>query len=91
MSEDDENLRRALPRQIRRLRQARRAGVLGMLLAGGTAGLLLAVPLVIGAYLGRWIDERLPGYSVRWTVNLLLLGLAVGVYNVYRFFKESDR
>ncbi|HYB51155.1 MAG TPA: AtpZ/AtpI family protein [Burkholderiaceae bacterium] len=91
MSEDDKNLREALPRQIKRLRQARRAGVLGMLLAGGTAGLLLAVPLVIGAYLGRWIDEQSPGYSVRWTVNLLLLGLAVGVYNVYRFFKENDR
>ncbi|HYA76689.1 MAG TPA: AtpZ/AtpI family protein [Burkholderiaceae bacterium] len=91
MSEEDKNLREALPRQIKRLRQARRAGVLGMLLAGGTAGLLLAVPLVIGAYLGRWIDEQSPGYSVRWTVNLLLLGLAVGVYNVYRFFKENDR
>jgi len=91
MSEDDKNLREALPRQIKRLRQARRAGVLGMLLAGGTAGLLLAVPLVIGAYLGRWIDEQSPGYSVHWTVNLLLLGLAVGVYNVYRFFKENDR
>ena len=91
MSDEDENLRQALPRQIRRLRQARRAGVLGMLLAGGTAGLLLAVPLVLGAYLGRWIDERSPGYSVRWTVNLLLLGLALGVYNVYRFFKEHDR
>jgi len=81
MSKDDEKLRETLPRQIRRLRRARRAGVLGM---------LLAVPLVMGAYLGRWLDERSPGYSVRWTINLILLGLAVGIYNVYRFFKEHD-
>lgn len=91
MSTDDDKLRQALPRQIRRLRRAGRAGVLGVLVTGGTAGLLLAVPLVIGAYLGRWLDERSPGYSVRWTVNLILLGLAVGIYNVYRFFKEHGQ
>ncbi len=91
MSTDDDKLRQTLPGQIRRLREARGAGVLGLLVSGGTAGLLLTVPLVLGAYLGRWIDERSPGYSVRWTVNLILLGLAVGVYNVYRFFKERGR
>jgi len=91
VSTDDDRLRQALARQIRRLRDARRAGVLGLLVSGGTAGLLLTVPLVLGAYLGRWIDERSPGYSVRWTVNLILLGLAVGVYNVYRFFKERGQ
>jgi ATP synthase protein I len=91
MSADDDKLRRAMSRQIARLRRARPAGVLGMLVAGGTAGLLLAVPLVIGAYLGRWLDERSPGYSVRWTVNLILLGLAIGAYNVYRFFRDNGR
>lgn len=88
MSRDDEKLRKALPRQIDRLRAARPAGVTGLLVIGGTAGLLLALPLVIGAYLGRWLDERLAGYSVHWTVNLILLGLAVGVTNVIVFFRE---
>jgi ATP synthase protein I len=41
--------------------------------------------------LGRWIDEQSPGYSVRWTLNLILLGLAVGIFNVYLFFKEHHR
>jgi ATP synthase protein I len=88
--ESDESLGRALARQIRRLREARRAGMLGLLVTGGTAGLLLVVPLVLGAYLGRWIDEQAPGYSVHWTINLMLLGLAVGVYNVVRFFRDRD-
>jgi ATP synthase protein I len=91
MSADDDTLRHALSRQVRRLREARHAGMLGLLVTGGTAGLLLVVPLVIGAYLGRWIDEQSPGYSVRWTINLILLGLAVGIYNVYLFFKEHGR
>ena len=91
MSDDDDRLRDALSRQVRRLRDARRGGVLGLLVTGGTAGLLLVVPLVLGAYLGRWLDEQAEGYSVRWTVNLILLGLAIGIYNVYRFFKEHGQ
>jgi ATP synthase protein I len=90
MTRDDDRLRGALGRQVRRLRNARPAGVLGLLVTGGTAGLLLVVPVVIGAYLGRWIDEQAPGYSVRWTVNLILLGLAVGIANVIAFFRERD-
>ena len=91
MSDDDDRLRDALSRQVRRLRDARRGSVLGLLVTGGTAGLLLVVPLVLGAYLGRWLDEQAEGYSVRWTVNLILLGLAIGVYNVYLFFKEHGQ
>lgn len=85
--DDDEQLSRQLTRQIKRLRTPRRRGVLGLLVTGGTAGLLLTVPLIAGAYLGRWLDEQSPGYSFRWTLNLILLGLAMGIYNVYLFFK----
>jgi ATP synthase protein I len=91
MSEEDDRLHDALDRQVGRWRRARRAGVLGLLVTGGTAGLLLAVPLVIGAYLGRWIDEQSAGYSVRWTVNFILLGLAVGVFNVVMFFRTHGK
>jgi ATP synthase protein I len=91
MSDDDDRLRDALSRQVKRMRDWRRGGVLGLLVMGGTAGLLLAVPLVLGAYLGRWLDEQAEGYSVRWTVNLILLGLGIGIYNVYRFFKEHGQ
>jgi len=65
--------------------------VLGLLVTGGTAGLLLVVPMVIGAYLGRWLDEQSAGYSARWTLNLILLGLVVGVVNVIVFFREHGR
>jgi len=91
MSHDDDKLRLALTRQVRRLRDARPAGLLGILVIGGAAGLLLVVPVIIGAYLGRWLDEQSAGYSVRWTVNLILLGLLVGAVNVVLFFRSHDR
>lgn len=91
MQADDRHLSEQMSKQIKRLKSARKAGVLGLLVTGGTVGLLLTVPLILGAYLGRWLDEQSPGYSVRWTVNLILLGLAVGIYNVYRFLKEHGQ
>jgi len=54
----------------------------------GLLALLLVVPVVAGAYLGRWLDGQNAGYSVRWTVSLILVGLGAGIYNVYRFIRE---
>jgi ATP synthase protein I len=46
------------------------------------------VPLIGGAYLGRWLDGLSEGYSVRWTINLIILGLALGAVNVYVFVRK---
>ena len=54
----------------------------------GVLALLLVIPLVIGAYLGNWLDSLNEGYSVRWTVSLILLGLGIGIFNVYWFIRE---
>lgn len=91
MSERDDQLRERLARQVERRKRFRPAGPLGLVLTGGTVGLLFVVPLLAGTYLGRWLDSLLPGYSVRWTVSLMVLGIAVGGYNVYRFLKGLDR
>lgn len=84
----DDQLRERLQAEAARRARPQRRGPLGLLITGGTVGLLFVVPLVGGAYLGRWLDEQAAGYSVGWTVNLILLGLAVGAFNVWRFFKE---
>jgi ATP synthase protein I len=77
-------------RDLRRLaeKERRPATFVGILFYGGTLGLLLVVPIVAGAYLGRWLDSLAAGYSVRWTVSLIVLGVALGVYNVVRFIRE---
>lgn len=87
----DAPMRQHAERQLGRLARARKAGFLGLLVTGGTAGLLLCVPLVGGAYLGRWLDSLSTGYTVRWTVNMILLGLAVGIGNVIWFFRTHGR
>jgi len=54
----------------------------------GTLGLVFIIPVVGGAYLGSWLDGRLEGYSMSWTLTMILLGLALGAVNVYLLIKE---
>lgn len=75
-------------RDVRRMEQRKPAGLTGLLVYGGTVGLLFVVPTVLGAYLGRWIDTLVHGYSVRWTVSGIVLGIAVGAWNAYRFIRD---
>jgi ATP synthase protein I len=54
----------------------------------GMLGLLMAIPVVAGAYLGRWLDGLSEGYSIRWTASLILLGVALGTMNIYLYLRR---
>ena len=54
----------------------------------GTLGLVLVVPIILGAYLGSWLDNRLPGYSVNWTTSLIIVGVFVGGINAYLMIRR---
>jgi len=85
-----DELSRQVERQSVRIKQAegRRHSLLALTAHIGVLGLLFVLPLVGGAYLGRWLDSLVAGYSVRWTVSLILLGVACGGVNVYLFIRE---
>ncbi len=87
---DREKLIEDTGKDIRRLEEQEKAPATwaGIAVYGGTVGLLFVVPIVAGAYLGRWLDTLVAGYSVRWTVSCIVLGIALGAYNAYRFMKE---
>jgi ATP synthase protein I len=89
---DTQKLIEETDRDLKRLaeRQRKPATLLGMVLYGGTIGLLLAAPIVVGAYLGRWIDSLFAGYSVRWTISFIVLGIVIGSYNVVRFIRSRS-
>ena len=84
------DLRKQVERQARRMKKAERERptLVGQTVYIGTLGLLLILPVVGGAYLGHWLDSLIAGYSIRWTVSLILLGVFIGALNVYLFIKE---
>ncbi len=52
----------------------------------GSVGIIFILPVLIGAYLGWWIDGQYKVGGISWTITGIMLGVFVGVYNVYRFF-----
>ena len=89
--ENGERLRQNIEKQAQRMVQAEkeRPTLLAQTVFLGTLALLFVVPVVGGAYLGRWIDSLLAGYSVRWTISLLVTGVFVGGMNVYLYIKKN--
>jgi ATP synthase protein I len=86
----DDEFAREVERKAERIRRARshKSTLIANTVFAGTLGLVFILPVVGGAFLGRWIDDLAAGYSVRWTVSLILLGIGVGAMNVYWLIKE---
>lgn len=84
-------LEQRVQRQAHRMERAQRdKSVLAQLGYFGSVGLLFVLPVVGGAYLGAWLDERLSGFSTSWTVSLIVVGVFVGAVNVYLFIRSME-
>jgi ATP synthase protein I len=56
----------------------------------GLVGWSIALPAVLGALLGLWIDKRYPS-SHSWTLALLAAGLIMGCWNAWNWVNNEDR
>ena len=56
----------------------------------GIVGWTVALPPVLGALLGAWIDQRWPSrYS--WTLTLLIVGLVLGCVTTWQWLRKQGR
>jgi ATP synthase protein I len=80
----------SVDKQVQRLERAERERptVLAQTVYLGVLGFVFVLPVLGGAYLGRWIDGFVEGYSIRWTLSMIFLGLVVGAANVYLLIRE---
>ena len=87
---EEKELKQEVAKQIHRIKQAEhdRPTLLKQTVYLGTLGLLFVVPVIVGAYVGRWLDSLSAGYSVRWTLSFMILGIGVGMVSVYLNVKE---
>ena len=60
---------------------------LGMM---GLIGWSVAVPTLLGAALGIWLDARHAG-GHSWTLALLVAGLAIGCFNAWHWVAKEDK
>ena len=60
---------------------------LGMM---GLIGWSVAIPTLLGALLGLWLDQRFPG-GRSWTLALMVVGLAIGCLNAWNWVAKEDK
>jgi ATP synthase protein I len=92
IGDPNEHLRREVKKRVLRMERAERerSSLLAQSVFLGSIAGLFVVPVVAGAYLGHWLDKLQHGYSVRWTVSLILVGVFIGGVNVYLYLKNND-
>ena len=74
-------------RNLRRLREgdpsvARRLAQIGVL------GWMIVVPMLMGLFVGRWLDRTFNS-GVFCTAPLLMLGLALGCWSAWKWIKSA--
>lgn len=79
-------------RALRKLRAKRHSDRsawwgLGMI---GTIGWSVAIPTLLGVFLGRWLDRDNPG-GRSWTLALLAAGLVIGCMNAWHWVGKKNR
>jgi ATP synthase protein I len=89
---DNDELARRVEQQAQRMQRAERdrPTLLAQTIYLGSLGLMFILPVVAGAYLGHWLDSKLAGYSMRWTLSLLFAGIIIGGFNVYWLIRSQD-
>ena len=76
----------------RKLR-ARRNSAQGVWFGLGMMGLVgwsVAIPTLLGAALGIWLDQHYPGKHA-WTLALLVAGLSIGCLNAWHWVAKEGR
>lgn len=70
--------------------QKSKHGVLSGLGMFGLVGWSVAVPTLLGAFLGIWLDKRFPGKQ-SWTLTFLLIGLIFGCMSAWHWLSSEDK
>jgi ATP synthase protein I len=73
--------------------KARRNGTPGVWFGLGMMGIIgwsVAIPTLLGAALGLWLDRHFPG-GRSWTLVLLVAGLTIGCWNAWHWVAKEDK
>jgi ATP synthase protein I len=54
----------------------------------GVLGWIIVVPMLIGVFVGRWLDRTFNS-GLFWTAPLLMLGLALGCWSAWKWMKSA--
>lgn len=91
LTAEDEAFHRAVVARERRARKAKEEGDRTLRYGFGSFGAIgwsIVVPSLIGIFVGLWLDRRFET-GMRFTLSLFVLGLFVGIINVWKWMNAE--
>ena len=91
--DQEEDFVREVAAKTARKLKAQRDGKQGVWFGLGMSGLIgwsVAVPTLLGAMLGLWLDRHHPG-SHSWTLMMLVIGLVIGCANAWHWMDQQNK
>ncbi len=55
----------------------------------GSLGFYVATPIVLGGFVGNWLDKKYPDSEVSWSLNMILFGVLLGVFTASQWLKKE--
>jgi ATP synthase protein I len=52
-------------------------------------GWQMAIPVLLGIILGRFLDKHIPSDTFSWTLNLIIIGFVVGIFNANYWIRKE--
>ena len=92
-SKSKPSLSQAVGAKAARKLKARRNAPAGIWFGLGMMGLIgwsVAIPTLLGAALGLWLDKHFPG-GRSWTLALLVAGLVIGCFNAWHWVAKEEK
>lgn len=88
---EDKKLKIVEERHLKEPKKEEKDKLISMFSLASELGFSISLPLVGGAFLGRYLDSRLNS-SPKITLSLIFFGLLLGMMNIYMIIKkESER
>ena len=54
-------------------------------------GWQMAIPVLLGILMGRFLDSHFPASHFSWTLNLIIIGFGVGFFNATRWVHQAGK
>ncbi len=88
---DQDPLFKGIQRSADRYRRWQREGdpsVAHRLAQIGVLGWIIVIPMLMGVFIGRWLDQTF-GTGLFWTAPLLLLGAVLGCWSAWKWMQNA--
>ncbi|MCD6173668.1 MAG: AtpZ/AtpI family protein [Sulfurimonas sp.] len=88
-NQEKKKFQKSIEKQVSWLEKWRKKSILwDKVMTVGAMGWMVVLPMVIGGYLGNYLDKhyKIETSNTSWTITFIILGLFIAIYSIWKVF-----